>query len=217
MGGDGDDIYTVQNSGDQIVEQDHLPSHSEGDKVQSSVTFTLPDNVEALWLIGNDDIDGTGNSGRNSIGGNSGDNVLTGGGNKDQFSLDIVSGGVDTITDFSVTDDHIWVDRGGGYIGQLLAGELVIGTAPTTIFTRLIYDDVTGALSYDFNGTEAGGGVQFATLSPGLALRQGNFTWFPFDPFFLIRRTLTKAQAGTSVGHRIDADQFRRARTTLTR
>jgi predicted outer membrane repeat protein len=35
---------------------------------------------------------------------------------------------------------------------------------------RIIYDIVTGALTFDSNGSAAGGAVQFATLDPGLAL-----------------------------------------------
>ncbi|MDI6763620.1 MAG: calcium-binding protein, partial [Thermodesulfobacteriota bacterium] len=74
-GGAGDDTYVVDNTGDTVVE-----NLNEGnDTVQSSVTFSLPANVENLTLTGTSAIDGTGNELSNTITGNSGANILTGG------------------------------------------------------------------------------------------------------------------------------------------
>jgi len=55
-GGTGDDTYIVNNSADSIVE---LPDAGH-DVVQSSVTYTLSANVEALTLTGTANINGTG-------------------------------------------------------------------------------------------------------------------------------------------------------------
>jgi VCBS repeat-containing protein len=73
-GGVGDDTYVVDNSGDLVIE--YL---NEGtDLVQSSITYTLTDNVENLTLAGSANINGTGNALDNLIVGNSGDNILAG-------------------------------------------------------------------------------------------------------------------------------------------
>jgi Ca2+-binding RTX toxin-like protein len=73
-GGAGDDVYVV-GAGDTVVE-----NAGEGtDSVQSSITFTLPANVENLVLTGTSAINGTGNTLNNSLTGNSAANVLDGG------------------------------------------------------------------------------------------------------------------------------------------
>jgi Ca2+-binding RTX toxin-like protein len=50
-----------------------------GDVIQSAVSITLPEGIRNLVLIGNDPINGTGNSGNNSIAGNGNNNILDGG------------------------------------------------------------------------------------------------------------------------------------------
>ncbi len=73
-GGAGNDTYIV-GSGDTVVE-----NANEGTEiVQSSVTFTLPANVENLALTGTSSINGTGNDLNNILTGNSGANTLNGG------------------------------------------------------------------------------------------------------------------------------------------
>lgn len=75
IGGSGNDTYIVDNIGDVIVE-----NLNEGlDTVQSSVTYTLGNNVENLSLTGTGTINGTGNNLDNAIAGNSAKNILTGG------------------------------------------------------------------------------------------------------------------------------------------
>ncbi|WP_276307456.1 calcium-binding protein [Thiopseudomonas denitrificans] len=79
IGGRGNDTYIVDNVGDQVIEL-----ADEGiDTVQSSIDYTLVDNVENLTLIGQGNINGTGNELDNVITGNHRDNILTGGAGKD--------------------------------------------------------------------------------------------------------------------------------------
>ncbi len=81
-GGDGDDTFYVQNSGDVVVEKD---SDEGTDTVYSSASFTLGDYVENLTLTGTGNINGTGNSLDNVLTGNAGVNTLTGGDGNDTY------------------------------------------------------------------------------------------------------------------------------------
>src|SRR5262245_4409694 len=74
IGGIGDDAYYVDNPGDAVVENAGEVHH----KGISSIDYTLPANVEDLFLYGGA-ISGTGNELDNYIHGNENDNVLAGG------------------------------------------------------------------------------------------------------------------------------------------
>ena len=120
--GPGDDTYTVTDPTDVIVEN---PGGGT-DTVFSSVTFTLPPNVENLTLTGTDPINGTGNTLKNKLKGNSAANVLdglggadtlTGGAGADTFVFGSLSG-FDTVTDFSSVDDTFLIKQAGIHIGN---------------------------------------------------------------------------------------------------
>ncbi|MEK6670819.1 MAG: calcium-binding protein, partial [Nitrospirota bacterium] len=101
-GGAGDDTYNV-GTGDSVVEQ---AAEGSADLVQSSVSFTLGDNVENLTLTGTDAIDGTGNSLNNILTGNlnSAANVLTGGAGHDTY---IVGAGDSVVEAANEGVDHV--------------------------------------------------------------------------------------------------------------
>ncbi|MDW8368708.1 MAG: calcium-binding protein [Geminicoccaceae bacterium] len=81
-GGAGDDSYLVDDARDRVVE-----SPGAGyDLVDSAVSFVLPDHVEALSLLGSNDLAGTGNALANVLLGNSGANRLDGRGGADEMS-----------------------------------------------------------------------------------------------------------------------------------
>ena len=83
-GGDGDDVYIVQNAGDAVVE-----AAAQGrDRIETPFTTTLAVNFEDLTLTGTDDVSGTGNASDNVLLGNSGINVLTGGLGDDTYGVD---------------------------------------------------------------------------------------------------------------------------------
>ena len=94
MSGDtGDDTYVVDHAGDTVVEN----SAAGIDTVQSSITYTLGENLEQLTLIGNAAINGTGNAINNVLAGNSAANALTGGAGNDTYII----GASDTVTESS--------------------------------------------------------------------------------------------------------------------
>ena len=65
-----------------------LPATNEGtDTILSSVTYTLPNAVENLYLSGSGAINATGTTLTNILSGNSGNNILTGGGGYDVYQF----------------------------------------------------------------------------------------------------------------------------------
>ncbi|WP_353932841.1 FG-GAP-like repeat-containing protein [Okeanomitos corallinicola TIOX110] len=76
-GSSGNDRYDVDSTSDVVIGDAGI------DTVVSTVTYTLGDNLERLLLIGDGDIDGTGNELDNNLTGNDGNNVLNGLGGQD--------------------------------------------------------------------------------------------------------------------------------------
>ncbi len=74
-GGLGNDSFVIDDAGDTVTEAVNEGS----DSVSASISYSLTVNVENLILTGSGDIDGTGNTLKNTIVGNSGANALHGG------------------------------------------------------------------------------------------------------------------------------------------
>jgi Ca2+-binding RTX toxin-like protein len=187
VGGFGDDTYYVDDLADVITEY-----AGQGiDTVFTTVSYALTagadvetlrttsDNgVTAINLTGNSSGNvARGNNGNNVINGGDGNDELTGLGGSDSFLFDTALNAavnVDAITDFSPEDDMILLDQdifsSSLGLGNISAGEFVIGTAALDANDRIIYDSITGALSYDSDGFGGTAAIQFAELSPGLAL-----------------------------------------------
>lgn len=79
IGGRGADTYYVDNVNDVVVEE----ALQGPDVVRSTISYTLPDNVEQLRLLGSADLEGIGNGLHNVIVGNTGHNILRGGAGND--------------------------------------------------------------------------------------------------------------------------------------
>jgi serralysin len=73
-GGSGDDSYFVESSADLTIEL----AGEGSDSVRASVSWTLADHVEHLFLLGTAALDGSGNGLANTLAGNSGANTLLG-------------------------------------------------------------------------------------------------------------------------------------------
>lgn len=77
----GDDVYCVDSMGDTVFESQGASGGY--DWIYSSVSRTLEANLEALVLLGNQPLSGTGNGLANTIDGSSGANAISGGGGDD--------------------------------------------------------------------------------------------------------------------------------------
>lgn len=165
-GGFEDDLYIVDNITDTITED----LDAGEDEVESSVSFTLGENLENLTLTGSSDITGignalsnkiTGNDANNSLIGADGNDTLTGGLGADSFVFNLLTEGIDTIEFFdfdSSEGDKIQVSASGFGIG-------------VTELDRFTYDSSTGALSLfdqDFIQTTQFALLQLPTFDPSL-------------------------------------------------
>lgn len=197
-GGGGNDTYVVDSTGDVIIENlnegtdtvQSSISYTLGANLEN-LTLTGTAAINGTGNSVNNII--TGNSGNNTLnggagtdtllGGNgndiliggTGNDTLTGGAGSDRFTFNSRSEGIDRITDFRVVDDTIVVFA-AGFGGGLVAGSAIaasqfrLGSAATTSSHRFLYDQSTGALFFDQDGTGAIAKTQFATLNTGLAL-----------------------------------------------
>ena len=192
IGGLGNDNYIVDNAGDIVTE-----NLNEGtDKISSSITRTLPANVENLTLTGASAVNGNGNglanilignsaanqlsggAGNDTLDGGTGNNTLTGGGGQDTFKF-TNAGHIDAITDFVVVDDTIQLENAVFTAlittGPLAAGQFKIGTLASDANDFIIYNNITGALLYDADANSAGVATQIATVGVGLAMTNADF------------------------------------------
>jgi len=106
IGDKGDDFYVVYHQNDIINENPGEGS----DGITAYVSYTIPENVEYIWLGGATNIDGTGNNSDNYLRGNAGNNILTG-----NLGNDIMDGlgGNDTLIGGIGNDTYIF-DKGYG-------------------------------------------------------------------------------------------------------
>ncbi|MEH2258455.1 beta strand repeat-containing protein [Nostoc sp.] len=122
----------------------------------------------------------TGGNGNDSLTGGNGNDSLIGGAGTDTFVFNSYNEGVDNIYDFNATNELIQVSTygfGGGLsTPSLKTSQFTIGTSATTSNQRFIYDNITGALYFDLDGS-AGTftQVKFAQLSGGVTLTEKNF------------------------------------------
>ncbi len=160
-GGTEDDMYVVDNAGDLITE-----NLNEGtDFVQSSVTYTLTDNVENLTLTGTANINGTGNVLNNIITGNSGANILSG--------LE----GNDTITAGS-GNDTLYGGDGNDSLASDAGNDLLYGDPGNdTLNGGLDVDTMLGGAGNDTYIVDNTGDVVMENLDEGTDLVQSSVSY----------------------------------------
>ena len=119
-------------------------------------------------------------SGTNIVHGGAGSDVILAGTGADTFYFDTAIGkDVDKIVGFSASADSFVLDHhvfaGLGSSSVLASSAFTIGTAAQTTSNRIIYDDKTGDLYFDADGTESNAAVLFGHVDPHLALTGGQF------------------------------------------
>ncbi|WP_318248081.1 calcium-binding protein [Novosphingobium huizhouense] len=201
-GGRDNDTYVVDNVGDRVIE-----SRNKGtDTVESSISWTLGNNLENLVLTTTKAINGTGNKLDNEITGNTAKNVLSGGAGDDVldglggadrliggagadhfvFSTAPSAANIDTIVDFRHSeDDAISLDRGvfDAFDGvrTVANGAFLATSGADEALTRaqhLIYDTDSGTLYYDADGAGGDAAVKIAVLTGAPTLTAQDFLLF---------------------------------------
>ena len=172
-GGLGNDTYYVDNVGDVVAEL----ADEEADRVISTISYTLGDNVENLTLSGVEAIDGTGNALNNVIVGNAANNLMSGCEGNDTLNggsgLDLLEGGAgnDTLTDTAGTA----LFNGGVGTDTITGGasaELYLGGLGNDTYTTAAGNDIICFNKGDGQDIFAAGGTGSDTVSLG-----GNFAY----------------------------------------
>ena len=189
VGGGGNDVYYVDNAGDQILDEG---TGNGSDRVYSSVSYTIGsgDEVEFLNAWGGSAVNLTGNDSAQTITGNAANNVVNGGlgndtlwglGGKESllFSTAIGSANKDTIKDFNAADDTVRIDNAVftavSGTGVLTAVQFYQGTAAHDADDRIVYNRTSGELMYDADGNGSGAAVTFAVISNKVAMTNTDF------------------------------------------
>lgn len=138
MGGKGNDVYILDSQTDTVVE-----NAGEGsDTVQSSVTYSLGDNLEHLTLTGSAEA-GMGNALNNKLTGNADSNKLWGQGGNDSLDggagADILIGGLG--------NDKYWVDSNDDLVveGALEGTDTVYASVSYALSDNVEYLTLTGS------------------------------------------------------------------------
>ena len=189
-GGLGNDFYYCSTSADVVNEA----AGGGFDTMFSVSGNTIAANVERLYLLGTADYSAKGRDGQNDfLAGNSGDNVINGMGGNDMLrgglGNDTLTGGAgadtfqfcnwlnsvsnrDTITDFQTGIDVIQLDNlvltqlaATGLLAANLFKDLGVAGAAVDADDRILYNNNSGILSYDADGSGAALAVQFAVLA----------------------------------------------------
>jgi uncharacterized protein (TIGR01370 family) len=189
----GDDRYYVDSNSDVVIEAVGRGN----DRILASASYSMTTGVSVetlstqnavgtlgIKLYGNEFAQTVqGNFGANTLNGRGGADILTGlqGSDIFEFTTAFGAGNIDQITDFNVIDDTINIAQsilaGFTHTGTLFAQEFFASTLgiASSATHRFIYDTDDGKLFYDADGVGGAAGVEFATLSTGLAMTNADF------------------------------------------
>ncbi|WP_283258449.1 M10 family metallopeptidase C-terminal domain-containing protein [Pseudomonas sp. GX19020] len=122
----------------------------------------------------------SGGAGNDTLFGREGNDTLIGGAGRDVFVFNTAPGvaNADLISDFNIADDFIHLDDAIYFsltVGALDASRFAVGAAATTAAHRIVYNQSSGAIFYDADGSGAGEMVLIATVTANTALTAGHF------------------------------------------
>ncbi|QRM27455.1 hypothetical protein [Microvirga sp. VF16] len=168
-------------------------SDGQGNAVEQSFTVAV-ENIITERVTGTDKdnlIKGgggkdrlNGGDGNDTLSGGSEADTLIGGAGDDVFLFDsrFSTSNVDSISNFEIAADKIHLERdiftafAESDVGQNLPGSaFVVGLVPQDADDRIIYDQTSGKLYYDSDGTGATAARHFATLAANLMLTSDHF------------------------------------------
>jgi Ca2+-binding RTX toxin-like protein len=199
-GGNGSDWYAADKAGffnpAKSVDVDLTAGIAKGSF--GTDTLTSIENARGLW--GNDTLDGSsgknrlrgedgkdkinGRAGNDTIDGGQGADTITGGAGKDMFVFSTSAPtGPDRITDYSVADDTIIIDRVAlkslKPFTQLTDSMLALGKSAQDSDDFLIYDKSSGKLWYDPDGSGTEAKRHLATFDgkPNLKASEFKLYW----------------------------------------
>ena len=186
-GGEGTDTASYATAAAGVVVRIVAEGSSGGDAAGDSLL-----SIENLTGSRFNDIL-NGDAGGNVIIGGAGDDVirgyqgidtLLGGSGSDAFTFNTELDGlsnVDFIADYNIAQDSIRLDNSvfsGLPTGRLSTDAFTSGNAATTATHRIIFNGLTGEISFDADGSGSGDAVVFARVFPGLALNEREFFVF---------------------------------------
>ncbi|MDD2949515.1 MAG: tandem-95 repeat protein, partial [Sulfuricurvum sp.] len=186
IGGDGNDLYYVDNVGDQVIE---TVTGGTGDTIVSTISWTLGDNIEVLRLSGNAAINGTGNTLNNSFYSGDGDNIIDGGAGNDNLSYgystsgvsvnlgittaqDTIGSGMDTILNIenligSNYNDNFIGNSGANILRGGKGSDSLNGGTGNDTYSFYVGDGVDTIYDHDMNGS-TNGGMDKITFASGI-------------------------------------------------
>jgi Ca2+-binding RTX toxin-like protein len=188
----GNDTYQIYNSGTTILESS---AQGSADRVMAAVDYALASGVYVETITtngsgGTSGIDLAGNDLSQKIFGNAGSNILDGKGGNDTlsglggqdffaFSSALGAGNFDSIADFDVADDTIYLDRAifaALPLGALSAAAFKdASTGPVDADDRIVYNPTTGNLAYDADGVGGIAAIKFANIANHVPLTAADF------------------------------------------
>ena len=123
-----------------------------------------------------------GNAGMNALDGKAGNDAMHGREGIDSYAFTTVLGAnnVDVILGFSAADDTILLENNGVFVGlaggTLNSNAFVIDVAAQDASDRIIYNQATGQLFFDADGTGDIAQIQFARLDGAPLIQANDFT-----------------------------------------
>ena len=163
-----EDVVIGVGTGDTAIVTGTTPKNIDANAVANGLRITGNNGANTIQgtsfrdqLTGNDGNDNLlGGAGMDTLIGGNGNDRLRGGIGADVFffNASLVAGNRDIIEDFNASDDKLFLSRTiftafmPPLLGALQPSAFRVGAAPTTAEHRIIYNNITGSLSYDSDG-----------------------------------------------------------------